>query len=279
MLGRIPRESTKTRDITGGLPRVAELVEARRPKNPAIISEIDGIVEFGEVVKGQRKIVVKSSTGMTKSYLIPHGKHLNVYRGDRVVAGQQLVDGPVVPQDILRVSGEVKLQEYLVNGVKEVYRLQGVKINDKHVEIIVRQMLRKVRIDEPGDSDFLVGSQVERIRFQEENEKLVKKGKQPAKAVPILLGITKASLSTESFISAASFQETTRVLTDAATSGKRDPLLGLKENVIMGHLIPAGTGFSRYHAFQINVEGAPAPTSNGDSTVAVAEDETEEKGK
>lgn len=243
LVAKTPRKIAKTRDITGGLPRVAELFEARKPKNPAIISEIDGIVEFGEVVKGQRKIIVKSPTGMAKSYLIPHGKHLNVYKGDRVVAGQQLVDGPVVPQDILRVSGERKLQEYLVSGVQEVYRLQGVRINDKHIETIVRQMLRKVKIEDAGDSEFLVGSQVDRVKFQEENEKLVKKGEQPAKAVPILLGITKASLSTESFISAASFQETTRVLTDAASSGKRDQLLGLKENVIMGHLIPAGTGF------------------------------------
>ncbi|MBI1978022.1 MAG: DNA-directed RNA polymerase subunit beta' [Candidatus Omnitrophica bacterium] len=260
LIAKTPRKIAKTRDITGGLPRVAELFEARKPKNPAIISEIDGVVEFGEVVKGQRKIVVKSPTGMTKSYLIPHGKHLNVYRGDRVVAGQQLVDGPVVPQDILRVSGERKLQEYLVNGVQEVYRLQGVKINDKHVEVIVRQMLRKVKIEEPGDSEFLVGSQVDRIKFQEENEKLMKKSKQPAKAVPILLGITKASLSTDSFISAASFQETTRVLTDAASSGKRDHLLGLKENVIMGHLIPAGTGFPTYHKFTVTL-GEPDPNS------------------
>ncbi len=258
LIAKTPRKIAKTRDITGGLPRVAELFEARKPKNPAIISEIDGIVEFGEVIKGQRKIIVKSPTGMTKSYLIPHGKHLNVYRGDRVVAGQQLVDGPVVPQDILRVSGERKLQEYLVNGVQEVYRLQGVKINDKHVEAIVRQMLRKVKIEDPGDSDFLVGAQIDRIRFQEENEKLMKKGKQPAKAIAILLGITKASLSTESFISAASFQETTRVLTEAATSGKRDYLLGLKENVIMGHLIPAGTGFQAHHRFNL-VMGEPEP--------------------
>lgn len=251
LVAKTPRKIAKTRDITGGLPRVAELFEARKPKNPAIISEIDGVVEFGEVIKGQRKIIVKSPTGMTKSYLIPHGKHLNVYRSDRVVAGQQLVDGPVVPQDILRVSGERKLQEYLVNGVQEVYRLQGVKINDKHVEVIVRQMLRKVKIEDPGDSEFLVGAQIDRIRFQDENEKLMKKGKQPAKAIPILLGITKASLSTESFISAASFQETTRVLTEAATSGKRDHLLGLKENVIMGHLIPAGTGFQTHHRFKL----------------------------
>ena len=258
LISKTPRKIAKTRDITGGLPRVAELFEARKPKNPAIISEIDGMVEFGEVVKGQRKIIVKSSAGMTKEYLIPHGKHLNVYKGDRVIAGEQLVDGPVVPQDILRVSGERSLQEYLVQEVQEVYRLQGVKINDKHVEVIVRQMLRKVRIEESGDSEFLLGAQVDRIRFQEENEKLVKKGKKPAKGVPTLLGITKASLSTDSFISAASFQETTRVLTEAAASGKRDDLLGLKENVIMGHLIPAGTGNELYSRIKIIKEEADA---------------------
>ncbi|MBI4115449.1 MAG: DNA-directed RNA polymerase subunit beta' [Candidatus Omnitrophica bacterium] len=251
LLAKTPRKIAKTRDITGGLPRVAEIFEARKPKNPAIISEIDGIVEIGEGVKGQRKIIVKSPTGMAKEYLIPHGKHLNVYKGDKVTAGQQLVDGPVVPQDILRVSGERKLQEYLLNEVQEVYRLQGVKINDKHVEVIVRQMLRKVRIEDPGDSEFLVGSHIDRSRFQEENDKLGKKEKQPARAVPILLGITKASLSTESFISAASFQETTRVLTEAAAAGKRDPLLSLKENVIMGHLIPAGTGFRVHQDIEV----------------------------
>ena len=256
LLAKTPRKIAKTRDITGGLPRVAEIFEARKPKNPAIISEIDGMVEIGEGVKGQRKIVVKSPTGMTKEYLIPHGKHLNVYKGDKVLAGQQLVDGPVVPQDILRVSGERKLQEYLLNEVQEVYRLQGVKINDKHVEVIVRQMLRKLRIEDPGDSEFLVGAHVDRSIFQEENEKLTKKGKQPARAVAILLGITKASLSTESFISAASFQETTRVLTDAAAAGKRDPLLGLKENVIMGHLIPAGTGLKIHQDIEL-VKQAP----------------------
>ncbi|MDD5504466.1 MAG: DNA-directed RNA polymerase subunit beta' [Candidatus Omnitrophica bacterium] len=243
LLAKTPRLVTKTRDITGGLPRVAELFEARRPKDPAIISEIDGMVEFGGSKKGQRRIIVKSETGMKKEYLIPHGKHLNVYKGDRVYAGQQLVDGPIVPQDILRVSGDKALQEYLVNEVQEVYRLQGVKINDKHIEVIVRQMLKKVKIDDSGDTDLLVGSHVDKIEFYEANQKASKKKFKPAKATPILLGITKASLSTESFISAASFQETTRILTEAATGGKIDHLTGLKENVIMGHLIPAGTGF------------------------------------
>jgi len=188
---------------------------------------------------------------MKKEYLIPHGKHLNVYKGDRVYAGQQLIDGPVVPQDILKVSGDKALQEYLVNEVQEVYRLQGVKINDKHIEIIVRQMLKKVRIDDAGDTSLLVGSHVDKIQFQEENQKALKKKQKPAKATPILLGITKASLSTESFISAASFQETTRILTEAASSGKVDELRGLKENVIMGHLIPAGTGFEEHRDIEL----------------------------
>ena len=243
VLAKTPRKITKTKDITGGLPRVAELFEARKPKDPAIISEIDGVVEFGESKKGQKRVIVKSPTGMKKEYVIPHGKHLNVYKGDHVIAGQQLVDGPVVPQDILKVSGEKVLQEYLLNEVQEVYRLQGVKINDKHIEIIIRQMLKKVKIDDPGDSPFIIGEQIDRVKFKEMNEKLLKKKEQPARATPLLLGITKASLTTESFISAASFQETTKILTDAAASGRVDNLLGLKENIIMGHLIPAGTGF------------------------------------
>jgi DNA-directed RNA polymerase subunit beta' len=251
LIAKTPRKTIKTKDITGGLPRVAELFEARRPKDPAIISEIDGVVEFGPSKKGQRRVIVKSSTGMKKEYLIPHGKHLNVYKGDKVTSGQQLIDGPVVPQDILRVSGDKKLQEYLVNEIQEVYRFQGVKINDKHIEVIVRQMLKKVRIDEQGDTDFLVGAQVDKFRFLEENERIKKKGGKPASATQILLGITKAALSTESFISAASFQETTRVLTDAAASGKRDQLRGLKENVIMGHLIPAGTGFEAHRDIEV----------------------------
>jgi len=251
VLAKTPRVVTKTKDITGGLPRVAELFEARRPKDPAIISEIDGIVEFGELKKGQKRVIVTSSTGMKKEYMIPHGKHLNVYKGDRVVAGQQLIDGPVVPQDILKVSGDKKLQEYLVNEVQEVYRLQGVRINDKHIEAIVRQMLGKVRIEEPGDTSFLSGQQVDRNVYLEENKRTVKKKGKPASAAPVLLGITKASLNTESFISAASFQETTRVLTEAAANGKIDYLRGLKENVIMGHLIPAGTGFESHRNIEM----------------------------
>ena len=252
LIAKTPRKTIKTKDITGGLPRVAELFEARRPKDPAIISEIDGVVEFGPSKKGQRRVIVKNpQTNMKKEYLIPHGKHLNVYKNDKVVAGQQIIDGPVVPQDILRVSGDKKLQEYLVNEIQEVYRFQGVKINDKHIEVIVRQMLKKVRIDESGDTDFLVGMQIDKIKFLEENEHIKKKGGKPASATQVLLGITKAALSTESFISAASFQETTRVLTDAAASGKRDELRGLKENVIMGHLIPAGTGFEAHRNIEV----------------------------
>jgi len=243
MLAKTARKITQTKDITGGLPRVAELFEARRPKDPTIIAEIDGTVDFGTAKKGQRRILIKSTSGMTKEYLIPHGKHLNVYKGDYVQSGQPLTDGPIVPQDILRVCGERALQEYLLNEIQEVYRSQGVKINDKHIEVIVRQMLRKIRIDDPGDTESLVGMQVDKWRFAQENERVKKLGKKPAAATPILLGITKASLSTESFVAAASFQETTRVLTEAAASGRRDALVGLKENVIMGHLIPAGTGF------------------------------------
>ncbi len=251
IIAKIPRLTAKTKDITGGLPRVAELFEARRPKDPATISEIDGFVEFGKTKKDQKLIIVKSPTGMAKEYIIPHGKHPNVYKGDRVQSGQQLTDGPVVLQDILRVCGDKVLQEYLVNEVQEVYRLQGVYINDKHIELIIRQMLKKVRIEDPGDSEFLPMQQVDKVKFQKENAKILKKSGKPAQATPLLLGITKASLSTESFISAASFQETTRMLTEAATQSKRDDLLGLKENVIVGHLIPAGTGFRGHREIEI----------------------------
>jgi DNA-directed RNA polymerase subunit beta' len=243
VLAKTARRLIKTRDITGGLPRVAELFEARKPKNPAIISEIDGVVEFGVFKKGQRKIVVRSNTGMVKEYTIPHGKHINVYKGDYVQAGTPLTDGPLVLQDILNVSGEKVLQEYLINEIQEVYRLQGVKINDKHIEIIIKQMLSKVKIEDSGDTDFLIGSEVDKYEFIEENKKVVAKKGKPAIGKPILQGITRASLTTQSWISAASFQETTRVLTEAACSGKADELKGLKENVIVGHLIPAGTGF------------------------------------
>ena len=251
LVAKIPRLVIKTRDITGGLPRVAELFEARHPKDPAVMSEIDGFIEFGQTKKSQRVIIVKSTTGMQREYVIPHGKHPNVYKGDKVVAGQQLTDGPVVLQDILRVCGDKVLQEYLVNEVQEVYRLQGVRINDKHIELIIRQMLKKVRIEDPGDTDFLPMQQVDKWKFQKENTRVIKKGKKPAAATPLLLGITKSSLTTESFISAASFQETTRVLTEAAASGKHDELFGLKENVIVGHLIPAGTGFHTHREIEV----------------------------
>jgi len=254
VIAKTPRLVAKTRDITGGLPRVAELFEARRPKDPAVISEIDGFIEFAEQ-QGERKVIVRSPTGMKRDYAIPPGVHPVVYRGDQVIAGQQLTEGPVVLQDILRVCGDKVLQEHLVNEIQEIYRLQGVKINDKHIEVIIREMLKKVRIVESGDSEFLPGEAVDKWDFKKENEKIIKKGGKPSTASPLLLGITKASLSTKSFISAASFQETTRILTDAATAGRVDNLQGLKENVIVGHLIPAGTGLKQYR--EVEVEKCP----------------------
>jgi DNA-directed RNA polymerase subunit beta' len=246
LLAKTPRKMLTTRDITGGLPRVAELFEARRPKDAAEIAKIDGVVDFAGTARGKRRIVVRDTkTGAEEEHLIPHSKHIIVFRGDQVKKGQQLTEGPVVPHEILEVCGPQDLQEYLVNEVQEVYRLQGVEINDKHIEIIVRQMLRKVRIIEPGDTSFLWGDQVDKITFEEENKRIQEAGGKPAEAQPVLLGITKASLETESFISAASFQDTTRVLTEAATLGRVDMLNGFKENVIMGHLIPAGTGYSK----------------------------------
>jgi len=295
ILVKIPREIAKTRDITGGLPRVAELFEARRPKDPAIVSEIDGIVEFGEVKKGVRKITVTSKDGLEKKvYMIPYGKHVLVHDGDYVSAGEKLTEGSIAPQDILNILGPNKVQEYLVNEIQEVYRLQGVRINDKHIEIIVRQMLQKVRVEDPGDTMYLEGDIVNKFKFLEDNEKIKKKvrvidpgdsvkfktddivdraefekinerlkkaGKrqakckplEPATFKPVLLGITKASLSTDSFISAASFQETTRVLADASVEGRVDYLLGLKENVVMGNLIPAGTGLGKYRDLLVEV--------------------------
>ncbi len=254
ILAKIPRETTKTKDITGGLPRVAELFEARKPKDFAVISEIDGAVSFGKDSKGKRKIIVTPEVGDEKEYLIPKGKHISVQEGDRVRPGDALMDGMNNPHDLLAIKGEKELARYLVDEVQEVYRLQGVKINDKHMEVIVRQMLRRVRVTDPGDTAFIADEQVERYRFLEENEKVVGKGGRPAIGDPLLLGITKASLSTQSFISAASFQETTRVLTEASLSGKTDYLRGLKENVIMGRLIPAGTGLMMYRKLGIEVE-------------------------
>jgi len=258
VVAKIPREITRTKDITGGLPRVAELFEARKPKEFAIVSEIDGTVSFGTDVRGKRRLLVTpDGGGEPKEYLIPKGKHIAVHEGDRVRAGEALMDGSSNPHDILRIQGVKELAKYLVDEVQEVYRLQGVKINDKHIETIVRQMLKRVRIKDAGDTDFLVGEQVEKSLFEEMNARVEAEGKRPAQHEPLLLGITKASLSTESFISAASFQETTKVLTEAAIWGKTDRLHGLKENVIMGRLIPAGTGMARYQNIGVQIDAPP----------------------
>src|SRR5690242_12311638 len=258
LLAKTPRKVAKTKDITGGLPRVAELFEARRPKDAAEIAKIDGIVELGGTVRGKRSLILKDpETGAEEEHLIPLTKHVIVFKGDFVKKGQQLTEGPVVPHEILEVCGPQDLQEHLVNEVQEVYRLQGVEINDKHIEIIVRQMLRKVKITDPGDTSLLWGDQVDKLDFEQENAQVVEKGGKPAEAVPVLLGITKASLETDSFISAASFQDTTRVLTEAATLGKVDRLRGFKENVIMGHLIPAGTGFPQHREVRLIEKGEP----------------------
>jgi DNA-directed RNA polymerase subunit beta' len=260
VLAKIPRETTKTKDITGGLPRVVELFEARKPRDPAVISEIDGIVREGGVAKGLRKVIIVPDDGTeAREYSLPRGVHVNVHEGERVRAGEQLMDGPSNPHDILRVLGEKELQKYLVNEIQEVYRLQGVNINDKHIEVIARQMMRWVKIEDVGDTEFLIDEQVDKFRFLEENERVIGADGRPATAQPLLLGITKASLSTDSFISAASFQETTRVLTEASISGKIDHLRGLKENVTMGRLIPAGTGFEYYRHVRIPVDEPPPP--------------------
>jgi len=260
VLAKIPRETTKTKDITGGLPRVVELFEARKPRETAVISEIDGLVRHGGIVKGLRKIIiVPEEGGEPREYSLPRGVHVNVQEGDRVRAGEPLMDGPSNPHDILSVLGEKALHSYLVNEIQEVYRLQGVNINDKHIEVIVRQMMRWVKIEDVGDTEFLVEEQVDRFRFMEENERVIAAGGRPAQGRPLLLGITKASLSTDSFISAASFQETTRVLTEASISGKIDHLRGLKENVTMGRLIPAGTGFEYYRNVRIPADEPPPP--------------------
>ncbi len=253
-LAKISREVYKTRDITGGLPRVAELFEARRPKDPAVITEIDGRVSFGDIKRGKREVVVTPESGPARTYDVPVGKHMRVHEGDQVRAGDRLSEGPINPHDILRIKGPRAVQEYLLNEIQEVYRLQGVKINDKHIGVIVRQMLQKVRITDPGDTDLLEGENADRTEFREVNRAAMSDDKKPARSEPLLLGITKASLTTESFISAASFQETTRVLTDAAVRGARDDLKGLKENIIIGHLIPAGTGIHRYSDVEFMVE-------------------------
>ncbi|EYF03300.1 DNA-directed RNA polymerase subunit beta' [Chondromyces apiculatus] len=286
VIAKIPRDTTKVQDITGGLPRVAELFEARKPKDHAIISEIDGEVNFGKDTKGKRKVVITPMgpdsamlIDQAREYLIPKGKHIQVQPGDRVRAGDPLMDGPPNPHDILRVKGEKELAAWLVNEIQQVYRLQGVNINDKHIEVIVRQMLRRVRVREVGDTNFLVDEQVEKHMFEQENERVLERGGKPAIAEPLLLGITKASLSTESFISASSFQETTKVLTEAAINGKTDDLRGLKENVIMGRLIPAGTGLPAYKRLQIVIDGegalpmATLPRARPEDTLAAVNEE------
>jgi DNA-directed RNA polymerase subunit beta' len=246
VVARIPQESSKTRDITGGLPRVADLFEARKTKDPAILAEATGTVSFGKETKGKRRVVITDAQGEQHELLIPKWRIITVFEGEHVEQGETIAEGDLTPHDILRLRGVAELSSYLVKEIQDVYRLQGVKINDKHIEVIIRQMLRKVEISDSGDSIFLVGEQVDRSRVLEENERLEAEGKLSACYEPVLLGITKASLTTESFISAASFQETTRVLTEAAIRGSVDRLLGLKENVIVGRLIPAGTGLA-YH--------------------------------
>jgi DNA-directed RNA polymerase subunit beta' len=263
VVAKIPRVQTKTKDITGGLPRVVELFEARKPRETAVIAEINGVVKYGEVTKGMRKLYIVGDDGVQKEYAIPRGVHINVQEGERVRSGDPLMDGPRNPHDILSVLGEKELQKYLVNEIQEVYRLQGVNINDKHLEVISRQMMRWIRIEDIGDTEFLPEEVVDKFKFREENNRVIEAGQRPATGKPILLGITKASLSTDSFISAASFQETTRVLTEAAINGKVDYLRGLKENVIMGRLIPAGTGMEYYRRVKIAgedvIEEEPIP--------------------
>jgi DNA-directed RNA polymerase subunit beta' len=272
VVAKMPRETTKTKDITGGLPRVDELFEARKPKDFAIISEVDGVATFGKDQRGKRKVVVTPDIGEPKVYLIPKGKHLSVHEGDSIKAGEPLMDGATNPHEVLKVLGEHELMKYLVDEIQEVYRLQGVDINDKHIEVIVRQMLRRVEIRDVGDTDFLLREHVERSIFEETNRKMEAAGKKKAVAMPMLLGITKASLSTESFISAASFQETTKVLTQASIEGKVDYLRGLKENVIMGRLIPAGTGLARYRKLKINVQDEDLPLIAPPPPVKVIDD-------
>jgi hypothetical protein len=246
LLAKTPREIQGTQDITGGLPRVTELFEARNPKDPAVLAEIEGIVEIGDKKRGKRTIIVRGEGGMEREHLVPQSKNLRVHRGDHVAEGEPLCDGPRVPHDILAIEGEKALQNYLLREIQSVYRAQGVSIDDKHIEIILAQMMRKVQVNDPGDSEFLPGAIVDKFRFRSENAELIRQKKKPATSSALLMGITKASLQSESFISAASFQETTKVLTEAALAGKRDNLVGLKENVILGHLVPTGTGFREY---------------------------------
>src|SRR5688572_691377 len=257
ILAKIPRATTKTKDITGGLPRVVELFEARHPRDKAVITEVDGIVHHGPVVKGMRRVIIETDEGTRHEYSVPRSVHVNVQETERVRAGDPLIDGPIDPHDVLSVLGIKELQKYLVDKIQEVYRSQSVAINDKHIEVICRQMLRSVRVTRVGDTDFLVDEQVDRFRFMEENEKVMMRGGEPADGTPLLLGITKASLSTDSFISAASFQETTRVLTDAATAGRVDYLRGLTQNVILASLTRARTGMPTHREICLANDEAP----------------------
>ncbi len=274
LVAKTPREMGGTQDITGGLPRVTEIFEARKPKEPAIMAEIDGVVELvREPKKGKRTILVKNESGMVHEHLVPHGRHLRVQSGDYVKAGTPLIEGPLIPHDILRINGEEALEEYLLREVQTVYRSQGVTLDDKHVEIIVAQMLKKITVNDPGDSDLLPGSPVNKHLFREINKDLIKQKKKPSTAEPLLLGITKASLQSDSMISAASFQETTKVLTEAALSGKRDNLLGLKENVILGHMVPTGTGFKSYHMTKVGKAASDLSSKGNDADVETVEEE------
>jgi DNA-directed RNA polymerase subunit beta' len=282
VLAKIPRGAEKTKDITGGLPRVAELFEARTPKDAATLSEVDGTVSIGDTVKNKRKIIVSSEDGTVKEYSIPVSKFLRVRDGDWIAKGEKIDDGPVDPHEILDIKGPRELQKFLVNEIQEVYRLQGVSINDKLIEIIVRQMLRKVRLTDPGDTSFVIEQIIDKFEFIEENERVIDEGGKPSTAIPVLMGITKAALNTESFISAASFQETTRVLTDAAIKGKIDQLRGLKENVIIGHLIPAGTGVRRYHNVDVyqdepgDLDGIAGPEGQEEAISSEAQEPSSE---
>ncbi len=281
VLARIPQETSKTRDITGGLPRVAELFEARSPKDAGMLAEVTGTVSFGKDTKGKQRLVITDLESVAHEFLIPKDKHVTVHDGQVVNKGEMIVEGPEDPHDILKLKGMEDLARYITDEVQDVYRLQGVKINDKHIEVIVRQMLRRVQVTDPGDSRFIVGEQAERSDILDENDKVMAEGKRPAVYEHMLLGITKASLSTDSFISAASFQETTRVLTEAAIMGKKDELRGLKENVIVGRLIPAGTGLAHHNArkrakagggdlLTLPVEAAAEPSAEAPAEAAVA---------
>ena len=277
VVARIPQESSKTRDITGGLPRVADLFEARKPKDSAIMAEISGTVGFGKETKGKQRLVITPTSGDAYEELIPKWRHISVFEGEQVEQGEVLADGEPNPHDILRLLGTTVMAEYLVKEIQDVYRLQGVGINDKHIEVIIRQMLRKIEITDAGDSHFLKGEQADKARVLDDNETLAKEGKQEARWTPMLLGITKASLATESFVSAASFQETTRVLTEAAVRGIRDELRGLKENVIVGRLIPAGTGLAHHQERRrqragMTIEDAAAAIAATDAEAAPSGD-------